>query len=110
MKFNESIDKRKLWRYVNKKIGRTIHHYHVLSVISILFDEIVKDLKSERKIKIYNFGTLLSKSMKPRKYFNVRHQKVMESRGSRILRFILAPTLRKKIINKLDLDKTLKDD
>jgi len=110
MNFGQSIDKRKLWRYVNKKINRSIHYYHVLSVISILFDEMIKDLRSEKNIKIYNFGTLLPKTMNPRKYFNVRYQKVMESSGNRILRFILSPKIRKKIINNLDLDKTLKDD
>jgi hypothetical protein len=39
-----SISKRNLWHYVNVKIKRIIHHYHVLSVISILFDEMCSDL------------------------------------------------------------------
>lgn len=105
-----SIDKRKLWHYVNLKLNRMIHHYHVLSVITILFDEMLKDLKNGKKIKIMNFGTLMLKDLKPRKYFDVRHQKVMQSTGNRIMRFVLVAPLRKKMTEHLDLDKTLKDD
>lgn len=105
-----SVDKRKLWHYVNVKLSRIIHHYHVLSIITILFDEMLKDLKSGKKIKIMNFGTLMLKDLKPRKYFDVRHQKVMQSTGNRIMRFVLAPPIRKKLTEHLDLDKTLKDD
>ncbi len=105
-----SIDKRKLWQYVNLRVKRFIHHYHVLSVISILFDEMIKDLKSGKDIKIFNFGTFSLKKMPPRKYFDVRHQKVMYSDGNKILRFTLTPAIRKKIIKHLDLDKTLGND
>lgn len=104
-----SINKRILWRYVNQKINRMIHHYHVFSVITILFDEILKDLKLGKKINVFNFGTLELKNMKPRKYHDVRFQKVLLSEGHKILRFSLAPQIRKKICEHLDLDKTLKD-
>ncbi len=105
-----SINKRKLWHYVNRKINRVIHHYHVFSIITILFDELVKDLRQGKLIKISNFGTLSLKQMKPRRYFDVRFQKVMQADGKKILRFSLAPSLRKKLVEHLDLDKTLKDD
>lgn len=110
MSNEQSINKRKLWQYVNLKINRMVHHYHVLSVVSILFDEMVKDLRQGKEIKIGNFGTFIMKSLRPRKYFNVREQRVMLSEGHRIIRFILAPRLRKKLVSRLDLDKTLKDD
>lgn len=105
-----SIDKRALWRFVNKKIKRVIHHYHVFSVITILFDEMLKDLRAGKTIKISNFGTLTLKQMKPRRYFDVKHQKVMLSSGKKILRFKLAPKFRKNLVDHVDLDKTLKDD
>lgn len=105
-----SVDKRKLWRYVNLKINRLIHHYHVFSIISILFDEMLQDLKQGKSIKIFNLGTLSLKQMKPRKYYDVRYQKVMVSEGHKILRFTLAPSLRKKMVDRLDLDKTLGND
>jgi len=105
-----SISKRTLWRYVNRKIKRIIHHYHVFSVITILFDEIILDLLKGNRIKIFNFGTLTLKRLKPRRYFDVRFQKVMQAKGHKILRFTLAPAFRKKLVDHLDLDKTLKDD
>ncbi len=103
-----SVSKRDLWHYVNRKIKRLIHHYHVFSVISILFDEMIKDLRSGKEIKIANFGTLLLKDTPPRKYHDVRFQRVMESPGHRILRLFLAKTIRKKLCESLDLDKKLK--
>lgn len=103
-----SINRRILWQYVNKKINRLIHHYHVLSVIEILFDEIMKDLKQGKSVKVFNFGTLSLKKTKPRKYYNVVHKQVMESKGYKILKFILAPKFRKKLCQHLDIDKTLK--
>lgn len=105
-----SINKRILWRYVNRKLKRLVHHYHVFSIITILFDEMLKDLVRGKSIKIFNFGKLTLKQMKPRKYFDVRFQKVMQSKGHKILRFNLAPAFRKKLVDHLDLDKTLKDD
>ncbi len=110
MKNEQSINKRQLWHYVNRKIKRIIHHYHVLSIITILFDEMIKDLKRGKSIKIFNFGKLELKPLKPRRYFDVRHQKVMQSVGHRILRFTLAPSIRKKLVENLDLDKNVKDD
>lgn len=107
---NIEIDKRKLWRYVNIKIKRIIHHYHVAAIISILFEEILSDLKQEKQLKIANLGTLSLEKTKPRKYHDVRFNKVLESKGGKIMKFSLAGKLRKKIIGHLDLDKTLKDD
>ncbi len=107
---NLSVDKRALWRYVNQKIKRIIHHYHVISVITILFDEMLVDLIAGKKIKVFNFGTLSLKQLNPRKYFDVRFQRVMQANGHRIMRFTLAPAFRKKLVDHLDLDKTLKDD
>lgn len=107
---NLSISKRELWRYVNRKIKRLIHHYHVFSVITILFEEMIKDLQDGKKIKIANFGTLLLKDTPPRRYHDVRFHKVMQSPGYRIIRLFLAKPIRKKLCDSLDLDKKLGDD
>lgn len=105
-----SIDKRVLWHYVNLKIRRVVHHYHVLSVISILFDEMISDLKVGKSIDIFNFGTLTLKKMKPRRYHNVSKRQFMHTDGHHVLRFSLANKIRKKLCQHLDVDKTLKDD
>jgi nucleoid DNA-binding protein len=108
MNNDASINKRSLWRYVNIKINRIIHHYHVFSIITILFDEMLKDLVSGKNIRIFNFGLLQLKDTKPRKYHDVRFNKVLLSEGHRILKFTLAPPIRKKLC--VNLDKKLKDE
>jgi nucleoid DNA-binding protein len=110
MEIPNSISKLIFWRYVNKKIKRSINHYHVLSVITILFEEMLIDLKQGKEIKIFNLGTLTLGLTKPRKYYDVRFQKVMQSEGHKILRFILAPTLSKKLRALLDIDRTFEGD
>lgn len=105
-----SVSKRDLWKYVNGKLQRTVHYYHVFAIISILFEEIVKDLKQGKDIKIAHLGTISLQSTKPRWYHNVRLRQKILSPGYRIMRFTLTPVLHKKLIKLLDLDKTFKDD
>jgi nucleoid DNA-binding protein len=104
-----SISKRDLWHYVNRKIKRLIHHYHVFSVITILFEEMIKDLQAGKEIKIANLGTLVLKDMPPRKYHDVRFRRVMESSGNRVMRLFLAKPVRKKLCESLDLDNKLRN-
>lgn len=103
-----NISKRDLWHYVNRKIKRLIHHYHVFSVISLLFEEMLRDLKAGKEIKIVNLGTLVLKDTPPRKYHDVRFHRVMESSGHRVMRLFLAKSIRKKLCESLDLDKKMK--
>jgi len=103
-----SITKRVLWRYVNKKIKRSIHHYHVFSVITLLFEEIIKDLVSGKDIKIHNFGTLSLKQLSARKYHDVNERIVKQAVPHRILRFVISKKLRNELREHLDLDSTFK--
>jgi nucleoid DNA-binding protein len=105
----DNISKRDFWNFVNSK-SKNIHYYHIGSVINILFEEIAQDLKDGKVVKIYNFGEISLQETKPKKYFDVRYQKVMLSGGAKILKFAVAPLLRKKLCSALDLDKTFKDD
>lgn len=98
-----SISKRNLWRYVNIKIKRAIHHYHVFSVISILFEELTKDLLDNKIIKIKNLGNLMLKQMPSRKYHNVRTRQMEQTSGYRIIRLFLTTAVSKKICKSLDL-------
>lgn len=107
---NNGIDKRSLWKYVNKKIKRSIHHAHVFSVICIMFEEMIKDLILGKEIKITNFGTFRLKEMKPRKYHNVKYRCLVQSDAHNILRFSLSSKIKKKICEYLDIDKTFGSD
>ena len=101
-----SISRRNLWRYVNRKIKRIIHHYHVNAVITILFEEMLKDLVQGKEIKIANFGTLLLKKTKPRKHHNVLLRQMVVAPGRRLMRFFLTKKIHRKLIEFLDLDKS----
>jgi nucleoid DNA-binding protein len=103
-----SISKRDLWRYVNRKIKRLLHRYHVLAVIDILFEEMLKDLRQGKSIKVVNLGTITLQPTKPRWYHHVRLRRMVLSPGHRIMRFSLARPIHKKLVELLDLDKTLK--
>lgn len=106
---SSNISKRDLWHYVNRKIKRLIHHYHVFSVISILFDEMVQDLREGKEIKIKNLGIFVLKKSGPRRYHDVRFGKIMESPGYRVMKLFLAKSIRKKLRESLDLDKKIKE-
>ena len=107
---NKEISKKIFWKYVNLKINRKIHHSHIYAVISILFEEIVQDLLSDKEIKIFNFGTLSLNKTKAKKYYDVRFQRLMQSKGGRILKFELSKKNKKKLINCLDVDATFGND
>lgn len=101
-----NISKRIFWRYVNKKINRMFHHFHVFNVINILFDEMIVDLKKGKVIKISNFGNLYLHYTKARKYFDVTTQQTEISTPNNILKFTLSEKVRKKLQKHLDIEKT----
>lgn len=101
-----NLSRRDLWRYVNIKVNRTIHYYHVRAVLNIFFQELIKDLKKEKTITVHNFFKLKLQKTKPRPYHDVNLDKTMMSSGSKILKFNLFPVIRNKICFLLDFDKT----
>lgn len=104
---NRSIDKKKLWKYVNLKLNRSIHHLHVFAVIDILFEEIQNDLKNEKEIIIDNFGILFLKKLKPRRFFDITKRMVVDSPNSyNIIRFNLLNSFKKRITKLLDIEKS----
>lgn len=105
-----NVTKKIFWRYVNIKIKRIIHHYHVFSVISILFDEMLKDLKQGKKIEIFNLGTFFLRENKPRLYHDVNKHSVVLSGKRKIIKFMIARKLKKRLTENLDIDRTFKDD
>ena len=101
---NIEISKRLFWRYVNIKLNRAVHSYHVFAIISILFEEIIEDLKKSKQIKIFNFATISLNETKPKKYFDVRYQKIMESKGGRLIKIDLSKKIKRKLVQYLDVD------
>ena len=107
---NKEYSKREFWRFLNIKIKRSVHHYKVYSIMSVLFEEIVKDLVEGKTLNIVNFGKLKLKTTNPRKYFNfVLGKTATCEKHKRILRFTLEKKIKLKLISLLDLDKSKED-
>lgn len=102
---SSNISKRDFQSHVHHRLKKIFNKHHILSVINILFEELVKDLRSGKKIKIANFGTLNLKKMPPRHYYDVRFQRVMTSPGHYIVRFFMARPIKKILCQSIDLDK-----
>jgi nucleoid DNA-binding protein len=107
MNWSDNIGRRELWHYVNKKINRVILSSHVYSVITILFDEMIKDLDAGKEIKIHNFGTFSLQETKPRRHYNFLTKKIEISKPHRVMKFNLAHRIRRKLLSLLDLEKTV---
>jgi nucleoid DNA-binding protein len=99
------VGKRDLEVYVHRKLKGAISKHHIRGVISILFDEMIKELRAGKMIKIAKFGKLILKKLPPRHYYDVRHQRVMTSPGHYIMRFFMAEPVRKQLCRFVDLDK-----
>jgi len=110
---NESIDKPLLCALVKdrlKEYGYEISYREIYSVVHILFEELIKDIKKGTKFKIDNFGKLMLQKMPPRQHFNFKTRQKEISKGNKILRFEIDTKLRKYLINALDIAKTFTDD
>lgn len=106
---SKNIDRRFLAQYVARKLKKKILYKHVISVTNILLDEIVKDLISGLAIKIGNFGKLFLKQLKERAHFNLFENKVVISKGKKILRFKLNEKFHRLLIKNLDIAKTFEE-
>ena len=94
---SRSIDKKKLWRLIIKDLNYSIHISHIFSVINILIDELIRELKSGKEISIKNFGVFKIKTLKPKKIISVRTGKVKFVERTKALRFVIAKRLTKLI-------------
>ena len=98
MKYN----KRQLWVYIIRDLNHFVHNLHIFTVISILIDEILKDLKDGKEIRIVNFGVLKIEKTKPKKFKDVKTGKIEMSKGNNKLIFRLSRHLKKFVVEKKD--------
>jgi nucleoid DNA-binding protein len=96
------VNKRKLWRFISRDVKHFVHNLHIFAVISILVDEILKDLKEGKEIKIVNFGTLKIEKTKPKKFRNIKTAKFEISKPKNKLKLKLSRRLKKFVAEKKD--------
>lgn len=86
--------KKDLWILISKSMNK-IHRLHVLSIINILIDEMIKDLLAGKSIKIKNFGTFKLNSLKPKKIVNLLTNRVKFAQKTKSLRFRMSKSFYK---------------
>lgn len=104
------IDKKQFCNHVNAKLAGKVHSAHVLSIISILFDELLIDLAEKSVFSIGNFGKFKYIQMQPRRYFDIGAKEIRMSKSFKIIRFSLFKKMRDELIKNLDIDKTFSKD
>jgi nucleoid DNA-binding protein len=86
----KNIQKLKIVAFVSRKLENTIAYFHIFSVINILVEELIIELKTKREIKIPNFGTFRLKSLKPKKIKSVVNNQTILTKPSNSVKFKLS--------------------
>ena len=93
-------NKSTLWVLITKKINYSVHRLHVRTIVRILIEELIKDLKQGKEIKIINFGIFKLKDLKPKKIRSVSTKKIKFVKRTKSLRLKLTRTISKYLSNK----------
>jgi nucleoid DNA-binding protein len=91
------MNKRQLWLLIIKELNHCVHNAHILSVINILLDEMVKELLFGNEIKIINFGTFYIKRIKPKRIKSVASGNITTTKGTNAIRFRLSHKLAREL-------------
>lgn len=102
---DDNINQSDLINWTKLKI-KFIKFSHIQSVISLMLDEISKDLEKNKTLKIYNLGEIFYSPPVPKKIFNVVSQQVKFTPGRPKFKFKIYKKIRRKLLKMLDLDKT----
>lgn len=92
---NQSHNKHSLWIMITKKIDHGVHRLHVASVVSILIDEMIKELKRGGSINIHNFGTFVLNDLKPKKIRSIHTNQIKFAKRTKALRFKLTRKIKR---------------
>jgi len=101
-----SINKEYFVYYLFKKISnicKTLTKRDVYHIVNVLFEEILNDIKLEKKLKIFNFADLFLVKTPFRRHFCYHTQSVKISGGFRKLRFDINEKIRKKLLKNIDI-------
>lgn len=85
---NKNITKDKLIKKVVKRLQKFYLKIHVVNVINILIDELIKDFIQDKSLKIYNFCEIKYKTYAPKKFIGLfsKKQEISDSKTRLILK------------------------
>jgi nucleoid DNA-binding protein len=95
----KKINKRVLWKLVNKKLNNSVHNAHTLSIINLFFDKLIEELDRKKSFKLINFGKFDIVKTKRKKFFDISRNSISYTKGNNKIRFILDKKI-KKIVKK----------
>jgi nucleoid DNA-binding protein len=90
------INKKYILDEISKRLNQSIHKSHIRSIINILIEEIVKELKNGNDIIIKGFGNLSLKKLKVRKMISINNN-IKFARRTKSLRFSLTRKISKLV-------------
>lgn len=93
--------KHQLFPLVQEKIKSITHYFHIISVVNILIDEIIQELKAGKEVEIGGLGTIKLFSYPAKIGHNVLTGKYQKLKGTKRLRFVID----KKLLKYLKEDK-----
>jgi nucleoid DNA-binding protein len=82
-----TIDKDRLCRIISEKTN--VSYDHVCSIVNLLLDEIQRELKNSRSVRIINFGRLDLIQPKSKKIVNINTGEHQVVERKRKLKFVL---------------------
>jgi nucleoid DNA-binding protein len=91
------MNKKQLWLLLVKTLNYNVHNAHILSIINILLDELVKELINGEEIKIINFGTFYIKTIRPKHIKSIVSGNIMTTKETKAIRFRLSRTLAREL-------------
>lgn len=101
-----AVNKYELTKRVGRRLNYQFSKLHLRNVVALFLDEFVQELKIKKVIYIPNFCFFSIKKSEPRLFHNIQTHKVMKSKGKQLLKIRLASSLRRLVINKIDIVKT----
>lgn len=96
-----------LIKLISKKVK--INKLHTLSVVNILIEEIITELKNNNKIIIRNFGYFIVNKLKPKKIKSIVNNKIKFVNSTYALRFRLYENIYNLIKQSVENEKKSKN-
>ena len=101
---DDVISRIPLFYYIYTKLDKKIPKKDVQAVVSILMDEIAEDFINDKKLKIFNFMTILPLRIESKLKYNVWFKKQTKSKETRTLKVKIAKRFRDRLLNNFKSD------
>ena len=103
---NKIFTKRKFKKYIIKHKRKNIDSEHIDNIVSILLDELIKEILIGNKIEIKNLGSFELKQLNDRWHINITTKERVLSKGKKTVKLAISDKFGKFLCDNLDWEKT----